>query len=555
MRLLLVLVFFVTVSFKAQKIADSFTSIQKFGAKGDGKISDANAIQKAIDYAENNSIKSLVIPDGQYLLDKPLVFRKGGVQLIGTGALLREESWAKNVDKRFGNDKPFIGCTFIVPKNSTGIVYEKTVSDPVRITNIQFLAKEGRTKGKTTAIKFSSEFQGPTWPFIIERCHFRGFNYAVKFESANQYSVAFVQFYENAFSQNDECVYFSDLPNGNNTSAGGRNLTWGFTFQNNVCHDNSRVIRGAFGKVAVNILNNNMEGNIAYSDESTPKNIVDLEISHATVNFEGNHFEEVTSDCVSISSAFQKSDGSYMDYNGKSTGDEKNKVFIKGNNFDGIDLKHKPFILKSVLVYNYDSYPIYVDEADIRQNESNSLNIFLSDYAKKNGTTIKTATGKYENTAQSLKYISASKTIKVTGTPTKLVSPYLYNFLKVNKKNTPTFGTAESILVNSGDQLVGASFIVNNPNTSAFLGQVIFDISTDNGKTFQRKVVLGTYGTNLGFTTITGFYPVENLKNCVVKAALVTDIIGDTDIFVADKYTMFTIKKNSSIYAIPVFKY
>lgn len=540
------------------QINDNFESLKKYSVKADGKSDDTDAIQKAIDFCESNSIKTLLIPDGKYLLKKPLVFRKGGLQIIGTGALLREESWAKQFSRNFDNDQPFMGCTFLVPKNSTGFLFEKTVADPIRISNIQFFAQNGRTVGNTIGIKFASEFQGPTWPFIVERCNFRGFNYAVKFESENQYNIAFVQFYQNAFSQNDECVYFADLPDSKITNIGIRNLSWGFTFEDNVCHDNSRVIRGTFAKDAVNIRNNNMEGNIPYANNTKPPYIVDIEISNSTVNFEGNHFEVVISDCVSISSAFKKKDGTYFDYSGRTTGSEGNKVFIKGNNFDGVDSKLKPFTLKGVGVYNTDMSKLYVDECDIRQNDSNNLNLYLSDYALKNGTTIKSMTGKYESTSLTLDYFGNMKMVqaKNSGQAGNLLSPFnQLRFLKINK-SVPTFGNdSESLSLSGSDKIAGATFIVNNPNASAFLGQIAFDISYDNGKTFQRNTVLGTYGTNVGFTTITGFYPLNpSGKNAVVKASLITNIIGDNYIFVADKYSLFAIKKSDLVFAVPYYK-
>ncbi|GAA4151396.1 hypothetical protein GCM10022217_05230 [Chryseobacterium ginsenosidimutans] len=553
-KILFCLIFILFSTYQnAQNLSNNFLSIKKFGGTGDGRTSDSDNLQKTIDFAEKNSIKTIIIPDGKYLLDKPLVFRKGGIQLIGTGALLREEGWAKT-NKNFANDEPFIGCTFMISKNSTGIVFDKTVADPVRISNIQFLAKDGRTQGNTIAIKFQSEFNGPTWPFIVERCNFRGFNYAVKFESANQYNVAFVQFSQNAFSQNDECVYFSDLPNNEVTPAGGRNLTWGFTFQNNSCHDNSRVIRGAFSKDPVNILNNNMEGNIPYANGKMPPNIVDLEISHCTVNFEGNHFESVVSDCVSVSSAFKKNDGSYAEYSGKTTGSEKNKIFIKGNNFDGIK-NFKPFILKSMMVYNYDAYNLYVDECDIRQNDSNILNEFLSDYAVSHGTTLKTATGKYESSYKVFNIFREVKSVKVkTSGTANILSPYSgLDFIKVNKSSSSFKNPSEYIYTNENDKLAGVSFIVNNPKISDFLGVVIFDVSEDNGQTYKQLYLSGTYGTNIGFSTITGFIP-TNGKKLKIRASLITDVIGDTDIFVANNYTLFTIKETSQIPAIPVFE-
>lgn len=547
----------------SQNSVSLYQNIIDFGAKNDG-LSDASSdIQKAVDYCEKNSIKTLLIPDGKYLLKNSVIFRKGGVQIVGTGALLREESWVGNIDKMFADNKPFVGCTFIVEKNVAGFVYDKTVGDPVRISNVQFLAKEDRTVGNTTAISFRSEFAGPTWPFIIEKCHFRGFNYAIKFESDNQYNVAFLQMSQNAFSQNDECVYFSDIPERKIQNVGMRNLSWGFDFLNNQCHDNSRVIRGSFAKDQVNIKNNNMEGNIAYADGRKPKFIVDIEISNATVNFEGNHFESVISDCVYISSAFMKKDGSFFPYSGSTTASDKNKVFIKGNNFDGVNEgKFKALTLKGLHVYNYDQYVMYIDECDIRQNSANALNLFLSDNAKTKGSAIKTPFGKYENASRVLQNYSQIKQMTEGGRAVeKIVSPNCnIDFIRVSKKDGAIFGNgSQTMQVATSDKYIGASYLVNNPVSSGFLGvSVVFYVSYSlNGKTInETKYASGNYGAELGFTTITGIIPNDLpkiAKNISVWSGLSTSVLGDTDIFIGNKFTLFTYSGDNP-YFIPVFK-
>lgn len=547
----------------SQVSSSLYENISKYGAKGDGLTDASTAIQKAVDYCEKNSIKTLLIPNGKYLLKKSVVFRRGGIQMIGTGALLREESWLGSVDKMFADSKPFEGCTFVIEKNVSGFVYDKTVADPVRISNIQFLAKEGRTVGNTVAIDFRSEYGGPTWPFIIEKCNFRGFNFAVKFDSDNQYNVAFLQMSQNAFSQNDECIYFSDLPEKSIKNVGMRNLSWGFDFLNNQCHDNSRVIRGTFAKDQVNIKNNNMEGNIPYADGRKPKNIVDLEISNATVNFEGNHFESVISDCVYISSAFMNKEGGFFAYSGSTTGSDKNKIFLKGNNFDGINEgKFKAISLKGLQVYNYDQYLMYLDECDIRQNSANALNIFLSDNAKSAGSVIKTPFGKYENASlvlpnytQIRQFTNGSKKI------TKIVSANCnLDFSRVNKSDGAIFGNgSQTMPVAASDRFIGASFIVNNPVSSGFLGvSIVFYVSYNlNGKTVNDiKYASGNYGTEVGFTTMTGIIPnsfPKNAKNISVWCGLQTSVIGDDDIFIADKYSVFTYG-GSNPYFVPAFK-
>lgn len=546
----------------SQNSSSLFENLSKYSAAKDGVSDASTAIQKAVDYCEKNSIKTLLIPDGKYLLKKSVVFKRGGVQIVGTGALLREESWQGNVSKMFADNKPFDGCTFVIEKNIAGFVYDKTVADPVRISNIQFLAKEGRTIGNTVAISFRSEFTGPTWPFIIEKCNFRGFNYAVKFESENQYNVAFVQMTQNSFSQNDECIYFADIPANKYTNVGLRNLSWGFDFSKNQCHDNSRIIRGCFAKDAVNIRDNNMEGNIVYADKTNPKNIVDIEISNATVNFEGNHFESVISDCIYISSSFMKKDGTFFSYSGSTTSGEKNKIFIKGNNFDGVkQANFKPFILKAMVVFNYDVYDMYLDECDLRENFCNNLNIYLSDYAKINGSVIKTPFMKYENSSKILQNYSQTKSMTFVGKQkADVISPIVgLRFSRVSQKDGAIFGSGGQIIqVDSSDLFLGASFLVNNSVSSDFLGvSIAFYFSyLLNGKTVNEvKYASGNYGTTIGFTTITGIVPnvlPKNAKNISVWCGLSTNVIGENDIFVANSYTMFSYAGKNP-YFIPVF--
>ena len=547
-------------------VTESYTTITKFGAKGDGRTDDSGAIQRAIDYCEINSIKTLYIPNGDYYIKKPVVFRKGGVQLVGTGALLREESWWQP-NNIFPNNQPFSGCSFIIENNIEGFVFSKTVVDPVRISDIQFIAKNGRKRGRTTAIALKSEFRGPTWPFIIERCHFRGFNFAVKFQSPNQYCVAYIQIKDCAFSQNDECIYFSDITSQKSYVVGTRNLSWGFTFTNNKCHDNSRVIRGAFAKDAVNIKDNNMEGNIVYANGLTPENIIDIELSHAILNFEGNHFETIISDAVCISSVFKKPDGSYFPTSGTTAYDEKNKVFLKGNNFDGVNLSlYKPYNLTGLVVYNYDPYNMYINACDIRENHSNYLNVFLDDFAKRNGTNFKLPAGKYENSYMTIPNYAQKKSVIIKGNnnPQVILSPISnLPFIKVDKSTEQFFNTySETLTAPNNTDFIGASFIVNNQTGTGFLGaSVTFYVNyTVNGRsTNQVLYTHGNYGADVGFTTITALLPTSilprNSRNIKFRTALSVDdnILAGKSLYLANRFTLFTFSGDNP-YAIPVFQ-
>lgn len=482
----------------APELGKYFISVKDFGAKGDGRTDDYASFQRAVDYCEKNSKKSLFIPYGKYLLTKPVIFKRGGLQLLGVGALLREESWLENMGREFANNRPFDGSTIIIPKNSSGFVFAKTVADPVRVADIQFLAKDGRKAGNTTAISFNSEFDGPTWPFIIERCHFNGFNYAILFASKVQYNVAYVQLRQNAFKQNDECVYFADLQVP--TITGQRNLCWGFSFEDNMCHDNSRVIRAAFAKGEVNIRRNNLEGNIAYSNGKLPSFIVDLEVSNSTVNFEGNHFESISSNAIYISSVFQDKKGLYRPHIGTTAYSTLNKVFIKGNNMDGVDkTKFKAIALKGLVVYNYDELPLYLEECDVRLNESSSLNLFFSNDSRFEGTAIKIPAreiSKFKTNGRQVLFdltTDENNLQMIKGTHSLQMSA-------VSKFTKNPF-TGVTLRVDPTDRFIGYVVEVDNTEGTHFLGAgTEFFISYAlNGQTQKiTKYVQGNYSYKLG---------------------------------------------------------
>lgn len=70
---------------KVSIVIDSYgLNVKLFGAVGDGTTDDTKAFQTVLDKAENGSIKRILLPDGKYLITKPLVI-PDNVDLIGIG--------------------------------------------------------------------------------------------------------------------------------------------------------------------------------------------------------------------------------------------------------------------------------------------------------------------------------------------------------------------------------------------------------------------------------------------------------------------------------------
>lgn len=372
-------------------------NVKWFGAKGDGIFDDKIAVQKAVDFCEKTGTKTLYFPHGNYYLSDAVYIRRGGFDILGSGILRREESWQNSWGKQhFPNiyteettyeQKSMHQCTILVEKDKSAFIFDRSVCDGFKISKIGFRPKSGqRTIGNTRAIVFLAEFPGPTWTVEIEECHFNSFNKAFHVNSSLGYCLAFVRFYNNSFSHNDECVFY-DFINDDI-----RNISWGFDFINNKAHDNSRVIYGRFAKLLVNIKGNNMEGSIPKADGTFADYSVDIELDNACCVFSGNHFEAAATNAVYITSFARSKNGSYQPTNGTTALSNFNKVEIYGNNMDGLNLGgsqgHKEFTLEGLTIFNRDNYYLYLHACEIVENFTSSNNIFLSEKAKERGTTL-----------------------------------------------------------------------------------------------------------------------------------------------------------------------
>lgn len=364
-------------------------NLKWFGATGDGSTNDSPAFQSMIDFCEQNGVKDAIIPYGEFYLEQSVHIKIGGIKFVGQGTMLREDSswndmklggniinpllgFSVYTDYDYSDDIAYKGATLVVENNISGIVYDPSVCDSVYWRGVAFRSKDDRTNGNTYAIDFRSVCTGPTWPFNIHECYFRGFNRVFNFECESDllYDIASINITHSAFKLNDEVVY-----QGFKAGTDSRYVCWGFNFQNNKCHNNSRVIYGCFGKDMVTISDNNLEGNVVYADNSYPPYVVDIAIGNCSVSFHGNHFEGMVSDCVSINSIYNGT----LDY-----------VDIYGNNFDGLLLtqpQFKPYTLNGCIIKINEPTPIHVHACEIIENGNS--NIYMTDYARENGTIIK----------------------------------------------------------------------------------------------------------------------------------------------------------------------
>jgi len=344
-------------------------NLKWFGAKGDGTTNDSPAFQSMIDYCEPAGTKDVIIPFGEFYLEESVYIPTGGIKFIGQGSLLRE-----NIEgPSYVNNDLYNGAVLLVKNGISAIVYDTTVIGSVYWRGVSFRSENGRSVGDTYAIDFRSTYGGPTWPFNVHECHFAGFNRVFNFDGgSNTYNIAFMNITNCAFVDNDEVIY-----QGTYTPTNTRYTCWGLNFENNKCHWNSRVIYGHYTKDLVTIRNNNFEGNNQYADHTDPPYAVDIQIAACSVTFHGNHFEGMVSDCVSITSLT----GSGTD-NGA-----QHHVNIYGNNMEGVNPVFKSYTLSGCAVKINEAIPVYVHSCEILENSRS--NIFLTEYAKTQGTIIK----------------------------------------------------------------------------------------------------------------------------------------------------------------------
>ena len=285
----------------------------------DSRTDDSDAINETIRVAEELSIKTVKFNAVNYFVEESIVIRKGNLRLEGSGALLREDQWfeaatsgghvrsdvwnsrtstlfcPKGVDLiTFGEEL----AAKATPEYTTLYAGSKNPGDPVVITGLQ-LWTEGdvwmdynREKDDLpSGINFCSNFTGPLWPLIIERCHFRNFYYAIHLNTRIDYPVTNLRIDECAFFKNMYCLYSRMRPKWEDALADKEEgeiilqnepwlqTSWSLEFTRNKCHDNGYAIKMAVNKGPCRVEYNNLEGmsGISGSVESDSF-IIDLEL-------------------------------------------------------------------------------------------------------------------------------------------------------------------------------------------------------------------------------------------------------------------------------------
>ena len=288
---------------------------------------NSKAINETIRVAEELSIKTIKFNAANYFVEEGIVIHKGNLRLEGSGALLREDQWFVKDNGRGGHGSTQIKnsrtSTLFCPKGvnliTIGEEYEDgedvtyptkyadsmNPGDPIVISNLQ-LWTEGdpwsyyQSADKLpSGINFCTYCSAPLWPFIIERCHFRNFMYAIHINSIIDYPVTNLRINECAFFHNMYCLFSERRDKTATTGVVELEPTlqtsWSLEFTRNKCHNNGFVMKMCVNKGPCRVEYNNLESAIGFEREEKPEPgvfAVDLELGQrAAAVIRYNHFE------------------------------------------------------------------------------------------------------------------------------------------------------------------------------------------------------------------------------------------------------------------------
>lgn len=340
-----------------------------FGAKGDFNFTtntgtdDSLAITAALSAATTMRANKIKLSSSQYYIGTGINLYDGDITIEGVNGLLREEATFNGIyefadDSKLNNYKP---SSLVSTSCQKVFRIDDKVTHPVRFCDVNFINIPSVNNNYTAiGISFESEFGGPTWPFIVERCHFEGFDKAICFDAENLYCAAFVRMWQNSFTGNNYCVYFKEQAEASHSLT--RCFTWGFDFRYNTCHHNACVLEVAVDTLYCIVNENNLEGNgDKFIDGTTfnGKGVCTLYLSNAVkLQFCYNHYESISATPLSIVRCL----GGYM------ANDNNIYVNVHGNT--------KSYISAVVDVYSTDANAIVrVESCDykVRCKQSSTL--------------------------------------------------------------------------------------------------------------------------------------------------------------------------------------
>ena len=268
-------------------IEGGVVNVLDFGAVGDGVTNDQPAVQAALAYLFANNKNTLYFPDGTFYFGSPLTvtFTVGrSLRIIGTSC----------AGMTSGNTPP--GGTRLLGAETIESIILLTcpsLTSPIfygfECSNINF-QQDSISLGAVCAIK-NIVGNGPTRPFIVKNCNFRGFAKALSSDLTQAQAldptistgVCVANITQNSFYSNTYALYGKGL-------GAWMNLN----FVSNNCEQNGNGLFTEVQGIAAgcNITDNLLEGQ---------PNAIVLSCGLAMVNIERNYFEGNTDTLISVS--------------------------------------------------------------------------------------------------------------------------------------------------------------------------------------------------------------------------------------------------------------
>lgn len=279
-----------------------------YGAKGDNQTDDSASITEAIRQANLSGVNKVKFSACEYFINSGISVTSGDIILEGVYNTIRE-------DLKFSspiNDVKYRKKSNLVagPLCTSILTFTESVTHPAIIRHLGFynydIYLENRSAFDCVGIRFSSAFYGPTWPFVVEYCHFYGLYYGILFKNdSRDYLISNVRISGCSFNYNFWCVFFDDNVRNYDGTESIKNYTWNFLFENNCCHHNTFQLYVTTSVDNCIVRNNNLEGDLLEMPNSTTANPVEIptEFSsfacsviklqlYAKLQFKDNHFEQ-----------------------------------------------------------------------------------------------------------------------------------------------------------------------------------------------------------------------------------------------------------------------